>query len=94
MEAYVAREAREARRKLKKDCLRTYQVRLFAFIEQGANRKYNMYYQKIRIAFAHLKARADVGVYLRTPMGRYLAREREQERERCERAVVCPTCTS
>ena len=55
-------------------------ARLIAFWKQGAYRNCNLNYQKVRIAFAHLKARADVRVYMRTPMGRYLTRERGQDR--------------
>jgi len=46
------------------------------FWEQAANRICNLNYQKARIAFAHLKAEVDRRE--RTPMGRYLIREREQ----------------
>ena len=38
MAVYLAREARERRRRLKKDGL--YRSRIIAFIEQGANQRY------------------------------------------------------
>ena len=53
---------------------------MIIFMEQGANRKYNVYYQKIKLAFAHFKARAEVRVYLRNPAGRLQHRKREQQR--------------
>ena len=61
-----------------------------AALDQDANRVYNMNYQKARLAFAHLKACAEVRVYLRTPTGRYLERERKQQRAlREKQRVVC-----
>ena len=70
--------ARERRRKLKVEYSKVLMGRLIAFWEQAANRICNLNYQQVRIAFAHLKAQADMRVYKRTPMGRYLIREREQ----------------
>ena len=81
MAACIAQQARERRRKLKKDCLTTHRYQIIEFIKQGANRNSNRHYQMVRIAFAHLKARAVMRVYLRTPVGRYLTREREQRRK-------------
>ena len=39
-----------------------------------------MYYQKIKLAFAHLKIHAEVKAYLRTPAGRLQNCKREQQR--------------
>ena len=78
----VEQKARAMRRRLRTHNKKFYMARLIALWKEGCHRNCNLHYQKVRIAFAHLKARADVRVHMRTPMGRYLTREREQERRR------------
>ena len=56
--------------------------KIWIFMNRASDREQNVRYQRLRLAFAHFKARAEVRVYLRHPARRLQSRQREQQRAR------------
>ena len=47
---------------------------IWIFMKQASNRMQNVRYQRLKLAFAHFKARAEVRVYLQHPANRLQSR--------------------
>jgi len=80
LERHARSGAREKQRKLENRRTRKILERTFAFWRQAVNQRQNVRRQMLKLAFAHLKARAEVRVYLRHPVNRYQLRKCEQQR--------------